>query len=152
VAIVTVAVCLGLLANHISARSLPLFASEESLRPAVPSAIAYIGLDEVRQRMEEPGVIIIDARPPEAFASGHVRGAVSLPAADFQKQQRSMEARLRAATLLICYCDGITCDDGARLCALLSAAGYRNTTLMFEGWEGWQKAGYPTSSGGAVSR
>ncbi len=145
-AIVVVAICLGLAANHISTHSLPLFASEQSLRPEVPPSVTYVGMKEVKQRLNEPGVMIIDARTPGEFASGHVQGAVNLPVGDFDREQRAMQARLRAATLLICYCAGITCDDGARLSALLSAAGYSNVMLMFEGWEGWQKAGYPSAS------
>ena len=144
-AILTAAICAGLLANELSSRPLSLFASEDAVRPEVPPAVAYVGLAEVRARQEEPGVLIIDARPPEEFAAGHIEGAVNLPVADFDKQSRSLQARLRAAASLICYCDGLGCDDGARLCALLSAAGYRDVTLMYEGWEGWQQAGYPTS-------
>ncbi len=151
-AIITVAICLGLLANHVSARSLPLFASEESLRPDVPSGVAYMGLSEARARLDEAGVIFLDARSPAEFASGHLRGAVNLPVADFQSASRPLQARLHLATLLICYCDSMTCDDGAQLCGLLSAAGYRQVVLMFEGWEGWQQAGYPVSTGEAAGR
>lgn len=151
-AILTAAICLGLLANQFSSRRLPLFGSEQSLRPEVPSAVAYIGLEEVNSRREEPGVLIIDARLPEEFAAGHIEGAVSLPVADFDGQSLRLQARLRAATSLICYCDGIACDDSARLCTLLSAAGYQEVMLMFAGWEGWQQAGYPTSSDKAAGR
>lgn len=151
-AILTVAICMGLVANQLSSRPLPLFASEDAVRPGMPPAVAYVGLAEVKARQEEPGVLIIDARSPEEFAAGHIPGAVNLPAADLDRLSRALEARLRAATFLICYCDSLACDDGARLCALLSAAGYSEVALMFEGWQGWQQAGYPTSSGQETSQ
>ena len=43
-------------------------------------------------------------------------------------------------------------DGAARLTELLSDAGYANVALMFEGWEGWRAAGYPSSSGEEASQ
>jgi len=146
-AIVAVAICLGVLANHLSPHGVPLFASEESLRPRVPAVVTYVGLDEARARLGEPGVIFLDARPAGAFAEGHVRGALSLPADSFAEAHGALQDKLRAAVLLVCYCEDMMCEDAARLTELLSDAGYRNVALMFEGWEGWRAAGYPSSSG-----
>jgi len=145
-AIVAFALCLGLVMNQFSSRGLPLFASEETLRPETPAEVAYIGLEEVSRRRAEPGTVVIDARSSEDFAALHLDGAVSLPVSEFSSQLPSFEKRLRAATLLVCYCESIACDDGARLAALLSSEGYHEVVLMYEGLEGWQGAGYPVSS------
>ncbi|NIM05268.1 MAG: hypothetical protein GTO55_04165 [Armatimonadetes bacterium] len=146
-AIIILAICLGLLSNHFSSNSLALFASEESLRPEIPPEVDYIGIEEVRMRLGEEGVLILDARPPEEFTEGHIESAVNLYIKDFDDQSLRMQEQLGAASLLICYCDDMMCDRGARLSARLSAAGYGNVVLMFEGWDGWQEAGYPSFSG-----
>ena len=151
-AIFAAAICLGLVANQFSSLALPLFASEESLRPEVPSEVAYVGVSEVSARLEEPGLLLLDARIPDEFALGHLPGAINLYVDDFDSQEPPLRDRLRAATTLVAYCNDMTCDEGARLCARLSAAGYGNVLLMFEGWQGWSDAGHPVSAEGAVTR
>jgi len=150
VAIIVLAVCLGLVANHRSSHRLPLFASEESLRPPAPATVAYLSLAEARRQLDEPDVLFLDARVPEAFAAGHVRGALSLPVGDFDDLHPGLEKRLQAASALIVYCDNIVCDDAARLSEALASAGYPRVSIMFEGWDGWRGADYPWSSGAPV--
>jgi rhodanese-related sulfurtransferase len=146
-AIVVVAVCLGLVANQRSSHRLPLLASEESLRPPAPATVGYLSLDEARRQLDDPEALFLDARVPEAFAAGHIRGALSLPVGDFDELHPGLEERLQAASALIVYCDNIVCDDAARLSEALVSAGYPRISLMFEGWEGWRDADYPSSPG-----
>jgi len=146
-AIVVVAVCLGLVANQRSSHRLPLLASEESLRPPAPEAAGYASLAEARRQLDDPDVLFLDARPPEAFAAGHVRGALSLPVGDFEERHPGLAEPLRAATTLIVYCSDIACEDSAHLSELLLAAGYPRVVIMFEGWDGWRGADYPWTAG-----
>jgi len=147
-AIVVIAISAGLIANYLLPYSLPLFASEQDLNPPVPAELTPISLDQARRRLDEPEVIFLDARSPEAFAAGHVKGALNLPPGSFHDMHASLlQEQLRAAELLICYCDSTTCGQAEHLCELLSAAGYSNVAVMPEGWEGWDQAGYPKSSG-----
>jgi hydroxyacylglutathione hydrolase len=48
------------------------------LGPVIPASLP-LGLDEVRQALER-GALIVDARAPTAWTSGHVPGSVSIPA------------------------------------------------------------------------
>jgi rhodanese-related sulfurtransferase len=147
-AILTVAVCLGLAANHLSTHSLPLFASPDSLRPPIARGVRYMSVVEARELLSKPGVVFVDARSPEPFEVGHIRGAINLPVAAFAKDYGGAAAgELRKAELLVCYCETISCDEGARLTQALFAGGYPNVALMFEGWEAWKSAGYPTACG-----
>ena len=146
-AIVVVAVCVGVVVNHLSPRALPLFASEQSLRPSVSAAVTYTSIDEARELLGDPGAIFLDARPAAAFDEGHIEGALSLPVDDFDEVEQALRAALRRAARLITYCDGIDCEQAAQLADKLTNAGYRNIALMFEGWEAWERAGYPAAEG-----
>jgi rhodanese-related sulfurtransferase len=42
--------------------------------------IRRVSVDEVRRRLDaDDPVIIVDVRSPEAFAAGHIAGALSIP-------------------------------------------------------------------------
>lgn len=45
---------------------------------ARPRAEALAQLDEVRASLDDPGVVIVDARTPEEYAGGHIPGAVNI--------------------------------------------------------------------------
>lgn len=42
-----------------------------------------LGWDEFARRMKEEGALLLDARSAEAFAGGHIAGAVNVPLPDF---------------------------------------------------------------------
>jgi rhodanese-related sulfurtransferase len=93
-----------------------------------------------------PTTVFVDARLPSQFEAGHVPGAVNLPVDEFEAWYRRVRGHVQGASRLICYCDSISCDEGARLSALLARAEHDHVLLMFEGLEGWQQAGCPVES------
>jgi len=40
---------------------------------------SFVTVDQVKARLGQPGVVIVDARSKEAYAAGHIKGAISLP-------------------------------------------------------------------------
>lgn len=145
VAIVFIAIAAGLIANYLSPYRLPLFASEQDLKSSIPPEIERISLSEARKQLDKPGVIFLDARSPKAFATGHVKGALSLPVGKFDEMHTSLQEQMQAAKLLICYCDSTTCGLSHQLCEQLSAAGYSNIAVMPNGWDAWRQANHPMS-------
>lgn len=85
-----------------------------------------------------PDFVLLDVRSPEAFARGHVDGAVSLPlpviAADAL-------AAYPADALLVTYCAGPHCN-GADKAALRVARLGRRVKKMLGGVTGWLDEGY----------
>jgi len=118
----------------------------------VPPSVTYVSVGEAMSRLDQPGVIFLDARLPDEFVRSHVSGAVNLPVERFKGDYGRLKARLRSAAALVCYCENISCDEGARLSTRLTEAGCDNILFMFEGWEAWEEAGYPVSAGREAGR
>ena len=41
-----------------------------------------VSLDELRRRLRDPSLVLVDVLPRESYAGGHIPGAVSLPVAE----------------------------------------------------------------------
>jgi thiosulfate/3-mercaptopyruvate sulfurtransferase len=104
--------------------------------------------------------LIIDARSPEAYAAGHITGAISVSTYDYfvpntkpegMRAFASQAAALYGAagigldTPLVVYDD----DTGVRVareCWLLEYLGHRNVRLLHGGLNAWQQCGGPIST------
>jgi rhodanese-related sulfurtransferase len=88
--------------------------------------------------------VLVDARSPEAFARGHVPGAISFP-------HRTMSAEAAARLLppgtpVVTYCDGVHCNASTKAAARLAALGYA-VKEMLDGLDGWRRDGFPVEEG-----
>ena len=89
-----------------------------------------------------PGFVVLDVRSPEAFAAGHVPGAVSLP------HRRINEKNLAAHpgyALFVVYCSGPHCNGADRAAVALARLG-RPVKKMIGGVTGWTAEGYPLAN------
>lgn len=87
--------------------------------------------------------VLLDARSPDLYATGHVPGAVNLPHA------KIVEAKLRdypANTLFVVYCAGPHCNGAQRAALRLARLG-RPVKLMIGGVTGWCDEGLALASG-----
>ena len=92
----------------------------------------------------DPGFVLLDVRSPEAYAAGHVPGAVSFP------HRRLSEATLAGyapGTLFVVYCSGPHCNGADRAALRLARLG-RPVKKMLGGISGWREEGYEVVSGG----
>ena len=90
-----------------------------------------------------PGFVVLDVRSPEAFAAGHVPGAVSLP------HRRINEKNLAAHpgdALFVVYCAGPHCNGTDKAARRLSELG-RKVKVMIGGMTGWADEGYAYAHG-----
>lgn len=89
--------------------------------------------------------IFLDVRSRQESASGHLKGAVNMPAATVAKQAKSFpDPKLRAP--IIVY-DGRGGADAKAAARALVKAGQSNVQVMEQGLLGWQSAGYAIESG-----
>jgi rhodanese-related sulfurtransferase len=82
--------------------------------------------------------VLLDVRTPEAYAAGHVRGAVNLPHGRIV--ERNLEA-FPTDALFVVYCNGAHCNGADRAAARLARLG-RKVKKMIGGVEGWKDEGY----------
>ena len=90
----------------------------------------------------EPGFVLLDVRGPQAFAAGHVPGAVNLP------HGRIVERNLTAydpGTLFVVYCSGPHCNGADKAAVRLARLG-RPVKKMIGGVEGWRDEGFGLSA------
>ncbi|MEI6633476.1 MAG: rhodanese-like domain-containing protein [Chlamydiota bacterium] len=145
----------GLLSNAASAKRIPL-AGDWSRAYGVPSAggahsptygNTEIGLGDAA-RLIAGGALLVDARPPELYAEGHIPGAISIPA-------EAASARLEAALELcegrapvVVYCRGLDCDESHLLARALRESGVEGVRVFAGGIDEWRAAGRPVTRGG----
>ena len=93
---------------------------------------------ELLRRMREGLVTVIDTRPAEEFAAGHLPGALNVPL-------RELKRRLREIPLdqaIVAYCRGAYCVLSYEAVAELRKRGFKAFRLE-EGYPEWRAAGLP---------
>ena len=90
------------------------------------------------------GFVLLDVRGPQAFAAGHVPGAVNLPHGRINA--RNLEAYPRE-TLFVVYCNGPHCNGADRAALHLARLG-RPVKKMIGGVTGWRDEGFALESSG----
>jgi len=115
-------------------------------------AAAYLGGDgdeelepvsrqELARRLERgDGVVVVDVRPSEEYAAGHIPGALSVPVAELRRRI----AELPADQEIVAYCRGPYCAFAPEAVRLLRAAG-RAARRLEDGLPEWAAAGLPVA-------
>jgi rhodanese-related sulfurtransferase len=110
---------------------------------AVTVKSTFLTYEEARGLHLEGRALFIDARDGYDFGIGHIKGAVSLPLRQFNKNHPLL-ADLPKDRLLVIYCDGAECNSSAELAKMLYESGYSNVKVFFGGWNEWLAHKQPT--------
>lgn len=102
---------------------------------------------ELIRRTRRGEVTIVDVRPDEEFAAGHIAGALSLPLSSLQRLLSEVPTKKE----VIAYCRGPYCVLAAEAVRVLRKKGYSARRLE-EGYPEWRDAGLPVESGSTASR
>lgn len=94
--------------------------------------------EELRRRLNAGDVTLIDVRPPDEFAAGHIPGALSVPLPELAGRVRQLPKRKE----VIAYCRGPYCVYAVEAVELLRKRGYRARRFV-EGVPAWRARGYP---------
>jgi rhodanese-related sulfurtransferase len=116
------------------------------LADLAPAAAAYLGPDdtevvdreELLRRAHAGEVTVLDVRPAEEYAAGHLPGAVSVPLAELPDRL----ADLPAGTEIVAYCRGAYCVLSYDAVRLLTAQG-RTARRLADGVLEWTLADLP---------
>lgn len=97
-----------------------------------------VAAKELRARLREGGVVVLDVRPEDEFALGHLPSARNIPLR--QLEQRLSE--LPRKREIIAYCRGPYCVLSFEAVAKLRAHGFKVRRLE-QGFPEWKAAGLP---------
>lgn len=123
------------------------------------NAAALATLDQVKAALDDPNVVLVDARTSAEYAEGHIPGAINVPFIDnavgtgpnVWKSRQDLRAMYEAAgvtpdKIVIPYC-----STGVRSAATyftLALLGYPRVSLYTGSWEEWSRhTELPTSTG-----
>ena len=96
--------------------------------------------EELAARLRDGLVTLIDVRPAEEFAAGHIPGAVNVPLPELPERLAS----LPAGHEVVAYCRGPYCVYAFEAVASLRAAGFTAHRLV-DGYPEWWAAGRPVA-------
>jgi len=102
---------------------------------------------ELLRRLRQKSVILLDVRPPEEFALGHLPGAINAPLKDITRRLKSLPRDQE----FIAYCRGPYCVLAFEAVALLRARGFTAHRLE-DGFPEWRAAGLTVESAAAEQR
>jgi rhodanese-related sulfurtransferase len=93
-------------------------------------------------------VIVIDARSPEAYAGGHIPGALNIP---HRKMSPETTSHLDRSALVVTYCDGIGCNASTKGALNMVRLGFRVKELI-GGLDWWKRDGHSIHAGQTSER
>jgi rhodanese-related sulfurtransferase len=108
---------------------------ERAAREYLGEEVETIGRDELIERLRRGDVVLVDVRPGEEYAAGHIEGARSIPIDEL----RDRLAELPADREVVAYCRGPFCAYAHQAVRTLQAAG-RAARRIEEGWPEWRLA------------
>jgi rhodanese-related sulfurtransferase len=94
-------------------------------------------------RMQDGLVTLLDVRPEEEFALGHLPGALNVPLRALERQLATLPKNQE----IVAYCRGPYCVLTFEAVATLRARGFRVRRLE-DGYPEWKAAGLPTERAG----
>ncbi len=95
--------------------------------------VEAIGRDELLVRLKRGDIVLIDVRPGEEFAAGHIAGARSVPVDELERRL----SELPADREVIAYCRGPFCAYAHEAVRTLTRSG-RKARRLEEGWPDWK--------------
>src|SRR5215471_735388 len=101
-----------------------------------------VEMQELLRRARSRKVVVLDTRPANEYAAGHIAGALSVPVDELQRHLRE----LPKGREYVAYCRGPYCVYADRAVTILTAQGRRARRLR-EGFPEWRAAGLPTQTG-----
>ena len=108
-----------------------------------PERLEGLSREELVERLREGGVTLLDVRPEEEFALGHLPGAVNIPVEALLRRL----AELPPGQEIVAYCRGPYCVLSVEAVAALRARGFAARRLR-DGFLDWKAAGMAVEAAG----
>ena len=83
-------------------------------------------------------IVIVDARSPESYRSGHIPGAINIP---HRTMSVETTGQVEKSALVVVYCDGIGCNASTKGALKMLNLGFRVKELI-GGLDWWRRDGH----------
>lgn len=104
----------------------------------VKDSLEPIPRDELLARVHDDLVTVIDVRPTEEYAAGHLPGATNIPLSELEKHLDQFDPKQE----IVAYCRGPHCVLAFDAVARLREKGFKARRLQ-DGYPEWKTAGLP---------
>ena len=147
IVITMISIVFSLILNVIRPNGIPLLAKELAVAEeieydsAIEPRILAITLDQALE-LYQKGTIFVDAREPEYYQEGHIRGALNFPF--FLELVFKLDSLQGKNAPLVLYCSGDECGSSEDLAYELQDEGFSNLLVFRGGWTAWDCNGHPT--------
>ena len=147
IVITITSIVFSLILNVIRPNGIPLLAKELAVaeeieyESAAEPRILAITLDQALD-LYQKGTIFVDAREPEYYQEGHIRGALNFPF--FLELAFKLDSLQGKNAPLVIYCSGDECGSSEDLAYELQNEGFSNLLVFKGGWTAWESNGHPT--------
>jgi rhodanese-related sulfurtransferase/predicted transcriptional regulator len=101
--------------------------------------IELLTKEELAKRIRrKDDLLVLDVRPAEEYAAGHLPGAKSMPVAELKRRLKELPKNKE----IVAYCRGSFCAFAPEAARFLNKKGYR-TRVLDTGLPDWEAAGLP---------
>ena len=107
----------------------------------VKDSLEPVPADQLLQRARDGLVTVLDVRPPEEYAAGHLPGAINIPVKELEKRLKELDSELE----VVAYCRGPHCVLAFDAVAQLRQQGI-NAHRLDGGLPEWKLEGFPVES------
>jgi len=125
------ALCLWLALRDASAARLAEV--ERAAHDYLGEDVETIGREELLERLASGEAVLVDVRPSEEFAAGHIEGARSVPIEELERRLQELPADRE----IVAYCRGPFCAYAHEAVRRLQRTGRRARRLE-DGWPEWR--------------
>ena len=105
----------------------------------VKDSLEPIPRSELLERARDGLITVLDVRPPEEYAAGHVHGAINIPIHELEQRLDELGENQE----IVAYCRGPHCVLAFDAVARLREKGI-NARRLEDGFPEWKTAGLPT--------
>jgi len=107
--------------------------------------LTAISGDELRRRLKDRSVVVLDVRPMKEFSAGHITGARSIPVNELESRLKEIPRSRQ----IVAYCRGPYCVFADEAVSILQTRGYKATRLEV-GFPEWKARGYPVEHSSVI--
>jgi rhodanese-related sulfurtransferase len=105
------------------------------------AALREIDSDTLWQKIQDGGIVVVDALGPISYGAAHLPGAVNIPP---QRVDDLAERRIPSLDAeVVVYCQNPACESSVEVAERLVALGFRNVWHYSGGKDEWRAAGLP---------